>query len=158
MLSLIASPFLTLTGPTVTRLGTIGAMSVTVSLDRLRAEVARFGSSPYLLTVTADGRPHAVAVTVAWQGDSLVTGAGSKTVANVAERPAVTLLWPALVARGYSLIVDGIAGTGTGIGTGTGTSTASGSAARLTVQPTKAVLHRQKADGPGSDCVAVLPG
>jgi len=119
-------------------------MSVGVSLERLRAEVERFGSSPYLLTVTADGRPHAVAVTVSWEGDALVVGAGSKTVANAAERPAVTLLWPALEARGYTLIVDGVA--------------RAGGVDQLMVQPGKAVLHRQKQDGPGSDCVGVLPG
>ncbi len=122
-------------------------MSVAVSLDRLREEVARFGDNPYLLTVTADGRPHAVAVGISWHGDALEAGAGTRTVANVTERPAVTLLWPALEPGGYSLIVDGEA-----------TAAGAGSGDRLSVQPAKAVLHRRRQDGPGSDCVGVLPG
>jgi len=120
-------------------------MSVAVSLDRLREEVARFGASPFLLTVTGDGRPHAVSVAVVWQGDALEAGAGSRTVANVAERPGVTLLWPAVEPGGYSLIVDGVA-------------RAAEPGDRLSVQPAKAVLHRRRQDGPGSDCVGVLPG
>ena len=122
-------------------------MSVAVSLDRLREEVARFGASPYLLSVTSDGRPHAVAVAVSWQGDALEAGAGTRTVANIAERPAVTLLWPAVEPGGYSLIVDGVA-----------TAAGAGSGERLSVQPAKAVLHRRRPDGAGSDCVGVLPG
>jgi hypothetical protein len=119
-------------------------VSVPVAIARLREEVARFGVTPYLLTVTDDGRPHAVSVTVAWEGDELTTGAGAKTMANVAERQRVSLLWPPVEPGGYSLIVDGLARVDS-------------QKSQVAVEPAKAVLHRARADVPGSDCVAVFP-
>ncbi|MGH9306824.1 MAG: hypothetical protein ACRD0I_08100, partial [Acidimicrobiales bacterium] len=56
-------------------------MSIPVDIDRLRAEVERFGSGPYLLTVSDDGRPHAVSVSVGWDQDALRAGTGSSTAA-----------------------------------------------------------------------------
>lgn len=121
-------------------------MSVPVVLDRLREEVYRFGLSPYLLTVTADGRPHAVSVTVVWDGDELAASAGRTTLANARERPAVSLLWPPTERGGYALILDGVARAETD---------------RVSVRPTSAVLHRSAAGPEGigppqSDCVPVL--
>ena len=113
-------------------------MSVGVELDRLHEEVARFGDRPYLLTVSDDGRPHATSVTVGIEGDTLVAGVGRRSAANVAERPAISLLWAPVEDGGFSLIVDG-AGSVDG--------------EQVTVRPEKAILHRQRADGPGSDCV-----
>ena len=49
----------------------------------------------------------------------------------------MSLLWPP-AADGYSLIVDG---------------TARVDGEQVTVDAERAVLHRQRADGPGSDCV-----
>lgn len=125
-------------------------MSVPVSLDRLREEMARFGSTPYLLTVTSDQRSHAVSVHVDWDGEGddagLVAETGRGTAANAAARPVVTLLWPPYEPGGYSLIVDGTAETGE----------------RVKVRPQKAVLHRTASapDGSvvpegacGNDCV-----
>ena len=113
-------------------------MSVGVELQRLHEEVARFGSSPYLLTVSDDGRPHATAVTIGWDGDRLVAGVGRRSAANASARPDVSLLWSPVDTEGFSLIVDGIAEV---------------DGERVTVRPEAAVLHRQRADGPGSDCV-----
>jgi hypothetical protein len=113
-------------------------MSVGVELDRLHEEVARFGSTPYLLSVSDDGRPHATSVSITWSGDSLVAGVGRRSAANCVDRPDVSLLWPPVEDGGFSLIVDG---------------TASVDGERVTVAPGRAVLHRQRADGPGSDCV-----
>ena len=113
-------------------------MSVGVELERLHEEVARFGATPYLLTVSDDGRPHATSVRVGWADGALVAGVGRRSAANVAERPDVSLLWPPVEDGGFSLIVDGSA-------------TAEGE--RVRVVPARAVLHRQRADGPGSDCV-----
>ena len=83
-------------------------MSIAVSIERLRDEVARFGSTPYLLTVSDDGRAHATAVTVDWQGDELVMGVGGRSSRNVAVQPEVSLLWPPFEPGGYSLISDGV--------------------------------------------------
>jgi hypothetical protein len=113
-------------------------VSVGVELQKLQDEVARFGSSPYLLTVSDDGRPHATAVTIGWDGDALVAGVGRRSAANAAARPDVSLLWAPVDVDGFSLIVDGAAEV---------------AGERVTVRPDAAVLHRQRADGPGSDCV-----
>ncbi|MDP9072825.1 MAG: pyridoxamine 5'-phosphate oxidase family protein [Actinomycetota bacterium] len=118
-------------------------MSVPVDLSGLRDEVDRYGLEPYLITVSDDGRPHAVAVAVVWDGELMSTGAGSRTASNVADRPAVSLLWPPVDDGGYSLIVDGRAHSDPNGG-------------RILVEPVKAVLHRRRAGGQGSDCVTVL--
>ncbi|HZP30670.1 MAG TPA: pyridoxamine 5'-phosphate oxidase family protein, partial [Acidimicrobiia bacterium] len=82
-------------------------MSIPVTLERLRHELADFASTAtYLLTVSADGRPHSVAVAPRWQGDELVMGAGKTSVGNAAARPQVSLVWAPAEAGGYSLIVD----------------------------------------------------
>jgi hypothetical protein len=118
-------------------------MSVPVGIESLRAEVTRFGTAPYLLTVAADGRPHSVSVSVAWEGDELVAKCGSRTLANVAARPLVSLLWAPAEAGGYSLIVDG-----------DGAVRGEGDDARAVIRPTKGVMHRPAA-GPvpeGAPC------
>ena len=117
-------------------------MSVGVELERLHEEVARFGPAPYLLTVADDGRPHATKVTVGWDGDDLVAGVGRRSAANVGARPDISLLWSPVDDEGFSLIVDG---------------RGSVDGEQVTVRPEKAILHRQRADGPGSDCVRLDP-
>ena len=124
----------------------MGSVSVSVSLERLRDEVAHYGAHPFILTVSDAGRPHAVAATVAWEGDDLVGGCGRSTAANATARPEISLLWPPLEAEGYSLIVDGVAEVDD---------------QQIRLRPTKAVLHRS-APSPdplkacSSDCVTVL--
>jgi Pyridoxamine 5'-phosphate oxidase len=123
-------------------------MSVGVALDELRSVLAELERAPYLVTVSDDGRPHAVAVPWGWRDDDLEVPAGNRTVANATARPDVTLLWPANDAGGYTLIVDGTAVHTEGTGTGDN---------RIRVRPTRAVLHRP-ATGPtdtacGADCV-----
>jgi hypothetical protein len=113
-------------------------VSVRVETERLREEAVRFGGAPFLLTVSDDGAPHAVSVTVAWDDEEVVAVVGSRTAANAAARPAVTLLWPPVDDAGFSLIVDG---------------TADVRGDRVVIHPTRAVLHRQRPDGAGSDCV-----
>ena len=120
-------------------------MSVPVGLDRLRDEVKRFGAFAYLLTVSDDGRPHAVAVSAVWSDDDTLTvSAGRTTLANARSRPTVSLLWPPVDEEGYSLIVDG----GADVDDAT---------SRVAVRAAKAVLHRARAEGAGSDCVTLLP-
>ena len=82
-------------------------MSIPVTLDRLRDEIAGFASTAtYLLTVSGDGRPHSVAVVPEWHGDELVMAAGKPVGRNAAARPSVSLVWAPGEAGGYSLIVD----------------------------------------------------
>jgi len=117
-------------------------VSIAVSIDKLRDEVAKFGPTPYLLTVSDDAHAHATAVTVEWQGDELVMGVGARSSRNAATHPDVSLLWPPFEPGGYSLISDGVARD---LGD-----------ERMAFSPTKAVLHRpapgQQASAPEGDC------
>ncbi len=120
-------------------------MSIAVDVAALDGEMA---GRPfcYLLTVSDDTRPHAVAVQPVLDDGVLTAEAGSRTTTNAGERPAVSLVFPPTEPDGYSLIVDGTATAGDG---------------RVSVIPTRAVLHRPAptptdppADGScGSDCV-----
>jgi pyridoxamine 5'-phosphate oxidase-like protein len=121
-------------------------MSIPVGLDRLRAAVHERGAAAYVLTVSDDGRPHAVHASTRWEGDALAVDVGKRTAANAAARPGVSLLFPVRTPGDYSLIVDG-------------TAVVAGQRVRIT--PTKAVLHRPAASpDPASpcadDCVPLL--
>ena len=123
-------------------------MTVPVGLDELRAESAKYGDAPYLLTVSDDGRPHAVSVRVSWEGDRLCLPGGTRSRANASARPEVSLLWPALEEGGFGLIADG---------------SASVEAEQIVITPVSAVLHRTVpaigAVAAGSECRPVLgPG
>lgn len=101
-------------------------MSIVVDLAELPETVAGFGTG-YLLT-TRDGRVKAVSVAPRAAGRLLVVPTpGRGSVANVADEPAVTLLWPPLRAGEMSLLVDGSA-------------TVAGE--DVHVEPRSAVLHR----------------
>ena len=113
-------------------------MSVAVELDRLRDEIARFGASPFLLTVDDDGRPHATVVAGTLEGDRFRAGVGRRSASFADARPSVSLLWPPVEPGGFSLIVDG---------------TAAVEGEEVVVTAARAILHRRRADGPGSDCV-----
>jgi hypothetical protein len=120
-------------------------VSVAVGLDKLREEVERYGFTPFLLTVSPEGRPHAVNIPVAWDGDRLIGPAGRKTGQNVDAHGLVTVLWPPYEAGGYSLIVDGEGAV-------------DGDQVRVT--PRKALLHRPAPGADlnacGHDCVPVF--
>ena len=119
-------------------------MSIGVALERLAEEIERFGSTAYVLSVSNDLRPHAVAVDVRWDDDRLVAGVGKSTAANVSERPQISLLWPPFEPGGYSLIIDGVAELDT--------------EGRLSFAPSKGVLHRPAPQGASSssDCVPLV--
>ena len=126
-------------------------MSIPVALEALRAAIADRGATAYVLTVTDDGRPHAVHVPLSWDGDALATEVGKRTASNAVARPYVSLLFPLRSPDDYSLIVDGIATVATG-----------SDPPRLLIAPTKAVLHRAAAQpDPAAacahDCVPLLP-
>ncbi len=120
-------------------------MSVKVDLARLADTMADYGFA-YLLTVSDDQRPHAVAVRPVLREGTLALGSlGNRTLANVGARPDVSLVFPPEQQGGYSLIVDGRAAADAG-----GTC----------VVPAHAVLHRpadhatEPTDGScGNDCV-----
>ncbi len=126
-------------------------MSIPVALEKLRAEAELRGATPYLLTVSDDGRPHSVSIAASWDGVALVAKTGKRTAANVAARPRVSLLWVPREPGGYSLIVDG-----------DGTVDSTGDDPRVVVRPTRGVLHRPAAspsavpDGCSADCKPLL--
>lgn len=126
-------------------------MSIPVALEKLHAEVERFGATPFLLTVSDDGRPHSVSVAASWRDGALVAKAGKRTAANAAARKLVSLLWAPIEPGGYSLIVDGDAAL-----------EGAGDDARVVVRPTRGVLHRPAAspaampEGCSADCVPLL--
>lgn len=120
-------------------------MSIAVELTDLAGTIARYRFA-YLLTGSAQGAPHAVAVTPRLEeGVLVIEGLGRRSRDNLQARPAVGLVWPPQEASGYSLIIDGQA-------------TMAGELLRIT--PERAVLHRPApssnpaAPGAcGSDCV-----
>lgn len=120
-------------------------MSLSVDVERVQAEAAQRGPGAFLLTVSEDGRPHVVAVTVRWDDGSLVMGAGRSSAKNAAARPGVTVLWPPAEPGDYSLIVDGDAVV-----------EPRDDGATVRIAEMSAVLHRPgKATTPGcgSDCL-----
>jgi hypothetical protein len=126
-------------------------MSVKVEVHELADQLAGRPLA-YLLTVTDEQRPHAVAVTPRLEGVALrfTDGLGRRTRANLAARPQVTLLWPPGEPGGYTLIADGRVEV-----------EGDESAPVATFVPATAVLHRPADHGPGpagacgSDCVPV---
>lgn len=117
-----------------------------MQLSELARRIEEFGAVAYLVTVGPDATPHAVSVAVNWHGEDLVVGAGRRTAGNVGHHPAVTLLWPAVAAGPYCLIVDGVARP---VDAGD----------QLEITPGRAVLHRVAlADAELPSCVTVLDG
>ena len=117
-------------------------MSVPVELARLAEEIEARTLGPYLLTSDDDGRPHATAIALRWDGDRLVGPCGRSTGRNATARPAVSLLWPPNAPGDYSLIVDADAAI---------EGTDDHRLARL--RPTHAILHRPAdVPDPTTDC------
>ena len=114
-------------------------MSIRVELDEVRTIAADQAPFAYLLTVSDDASPHAVAITPDIGEASITCEAGKRSCANARARPNVSLLWPPSRPDDYSLIVDGAASV-------------EGSTVRIT--PQRAVRHRP-APGGGSDCAPV---
>ena len=120
----------------------VRAMSVRVEIDELAERLDEFGVTPYLLTTSADGRPHATHIVVGLVGRELVCGVGRKSAQNAADRAAVCLLWPPTETGGFSLLVDGDAVVDSG-----------NDETQLRITPIAAVLHRNaKVDGYQADC------
>jgi hypothetical protein len=123
----------------------LGAMSVTVSLHELHERIEACGPQAFLVTVSETGAAHVVSVVVRREGDALAFDVGRTSRANLAARPAATLLWPSRSFDNgeYSLIVDG-----DGVVTDDDV---------VVVHPTAAVLHRiAGSTGGGPSCIRVL--
>lgn len=104
-------------------------MSIPVDLADLE-QVAASHPFAYVLTVGDGLRPHLVAVRPRFDGPGeLVAEVGRTTLANVAARPDITLVWPPVTPDGYSLVVDARAHAGTADGT-------------IAISAVGAVLHR----------------
>jgi hypothetical protein len=114
-------------------------MSIRVELDEVRSVAAGQAPFAYLLTVSDDQSPHAVAITPAIGDTDIICEAGKRSCANAISRPAVSLLWPPAHSDDYSLIVDG---------------TASVEGSTVRISPARAVRHRPVPGG-GSDCAPV---
>jgi hypothetical protein len=114
-------------------------MSVKVDLDQLADALADF-TFAYLITVGDDYRAHTVAVApVLSDGMVDVGSVGNTTRKNVGQHDGVTLVWPPTQPGGYTLIVDGLGRLTDDV---------------LTVEPTRAVLHRPASP----DTPAINPG
>ena len=120
-------------------------------LAKFREQLALYSTPPHLLTSGDDGRAHAVATTLTWDGEQLLLSAGKRSLANVAARKLVSVLWAAPSSDAYSLIVDGEAEI-SGVG----------EHAQVRITITRAVLHRpgepvsSGASVCGSDCVPLF--
>ncbi|GAA1546912.1 pyridoxamine 5'-phosphate oxidase family protein [Nocardioides humi] len=124
-------------------------MSIPVDPADLRQALADFGSG-YLLTTSS---PQVKVVTVdpvaGADGVLRVAGPGRGTLRNLAENPAVTLVFPPRERHGYTLLVDGTAVVERD--------------SDVVVTAATAVLHRPAAhadgplppDGCGHDCAPV---
>jgi hypothetical protein len=82
-------------------------MSDKVELDQLLEVASGFKTVPMLLSADSDGRPRASAVTVLWDGESARVRAGHRSVDNAAQRPLVSLLYPAPPGERFALLVNG---------------------------------------------------
>lgn len=113
-------------------------MSIPVALADLNTALADFGAG-YLLSASSDGRVKAVTVEPRpVDGLLVVTAPGRGSSANITANEHVTVLFPPLSQRGFSLLVDGTATLGGDSGDD------------VLVTPSSAVLHRpaSHSDGP----------
>jgi hypothetical protein len=115
-------------------------MSDKVELDQLLEVASGFETVPMLLSADADGRPRASAVTVNWDGESARVRAGHRSVANAAERPLVSLLYPAPPGQRFALLVNAEV-TGTESDADDGQDPRAKRGGYVTVKVTSAILH-----------------
>ncbi len=101
-------------------------MSIPVALSELGATLADFPWG-YFVTVDDQHVAHSLAVPTDFREGALHFDAGRGTRANAQSRPSVTMVFPGVDGRAYSLILDG-------------TATVADDGVRFT--PTSAVLHR----------------
>lgn len=102
-------------------------MGTQIDIRRLADALENY-TYAYLMTTNTEGHPHAVAVrTTLIDGQLRVNEFGWRSRDNALNQSVVSLVYPPMFKRGYSLIVDGESNIGD---------------AGLTVTPSVAVLHR----------------
>jgi hypothetical protein len=80
-----------------------------VEFADVRRRVEEFGHRATLVTITESSVPHVVSTVVEVIDDRLRTRVGQRTATNLAEHPALSLVWQPADGGEYQLIVDGIA-------------------------------------------------
>ena len=123
-------------------------MSIPVDPADLVTALADFDSGYLLTTASPQVKVVTVDPTVAEDGALRVAGPGRGTLRNLAENPAVTVVFPPREKHGYTLLVDGEGRV---------------DGEDVVVAPAAAVLHRPAAhadgplppDGCGHDCSPV---
>lgn len=111
----------------------------------------------YLLTVSAQGEPHAAQVSTSLAAASAeqvvaVTRLGRTSLRNIASGSRISLIWPPSEPTGYTLIVNGVADPA---------ALEAGTAGTFDLRITRAVLHRP-GEVPagsalcGSDCIPLV--
>jgi len=86
-------------------------MSRPVELAEVATRITEYGPLAALVTTSDAGPPHVVSVAVTVVDQHLSVRVGSRSAANIAARPNVTLLWMR-DGLDYHLILDGVATSG----------------------------------------------
>ena len=128
-------------------------MSTPLALHDLASALGARGAGAYVLTVSEAEAPHVVHAEVVKDGDRLLAVVGAHTAENARRQSRVSLLYAPRQPGDYSLIVDALA-----------TVEATDAGPRLSMAPTRAVLHRwgpapdPSASSCGSDCQPLALG
>jgi hypothetical protein len=124
-------------------------MGRAVDFADVRRHVSEFGGRATLITVTKSSTPHVVSTVVDVIEDRLRTRVGQRTADNLAEHPALTLVWQPVEGGEYQLILDGVVEPG-GADAGVDGVTA------ISIEVTHGILHRlAELAGDAPSCVAL---
>jgi hypothetical protein len=127
----------------------VGSVGHAVEFADVRRRVHEFGDRATLVTVTESSAPHVVSTVVEVIDDRLRTRVGNRTAANLAEHPALSLVWQPLSGGEYQLIVDGIAEPNVAKQADDGATT-------ISIVVTGGILHRlAELPGDAPSCVAL---
>ena len=124
-------------------------MGRAVEFDEVRRRIMEFGRRATLITVTGSNAPHVVTAIIDVTDDRLVATVGSRTRANLQERPDLSLVWHPSDGGEYQLIIDGVAEQ-------IGEPETDAGEATISISVTTGILHRLaglRCDGPS--CLAL---
>jgi hypothetical protein len=82
-------------------------MGHTTDFDDVRRAMQPFGTTATLITINESTAPHVVTAVIDVDDGYLVADVGAKTRSNLAERPALALVWNPVDESEYQLILDG---------------------------------------------------